>query len=64
MEKYLDNEPVGTSNGFWYDLTDGGYIIPAEILIDKNRVKELNDAIKLLSDWKDELEEDEMLKEF
>jgi len=64
MSKYVDNEPAGTSNGFWYDLTDGGYIIPDEILTDKNRVKELNDAIKLLEDWKDELEEDEMLKEF
>lgn len=67
MNKYQEGiveEGVGTSNGFWYDLTDGGYIKPEEILTDENRVKELNDAIQLLEDWRSELEEDGVLNEF
>jgi len=63
-EKYLDSEPVGSSNGFWYDLTDGGYINPDEILVDKDKAKKINEAIKLLRDWEDELRDDEMLNEF
>lgn len=63
-DKYLDNEPVGTSNGFWYDISDGGYIKPEEVLVDQERAKKLNDAIQLLMNWEQELREDEKLNEF
>lgn len=67
MDKYQEGireEGVGSSNGFWYDLTDGGYIKPEEILRDKNRVEEIKAAIQLLEDWRDELNEDGVLNEF
>jgi hypothetical protein len=28
-------EPQGSSDGFWYDLTSGGYIKPSELLADE-----------------------------
>jgi hypothetical protein len=42
--KYKITEPVGTSNGFWYDISDGGYIVPEDILHDQERAKKLNAA--------------------
>lgn len=61
--KYLLDE-VGTSNGFWYDLTAGGYIRPEEVLADQVRAAELNAAVKLLRDWEQELIADEILNQF
>lgn len=61
--KYLDDELIGTSNGFWYDISDGGYIIPSEVLVDQERAKQLADAIQLLMDWEEELREDEKLND-
>lgn len=64
MEKYKTKEPIGTSNGFWYDISDGGYIIPADVLVDQEKAAKLQAAIDLLSDWYSELEDDEMIEEF
>lgn len=61
-EKYVNDEKVGTSYGFWQDL-ENGYILPSEILNDSWRVQELEDAINLLNDWKNELESDEKLND-
>jgi hypothetical protein len=61
--KYKITEPVGTSNGFWYDISDGGYIVPEDILHDQERAKKLNEARDLLEEFKRELEEDEMLND-
>lgn len=36
------------SDEFWYDLTDGGYIKPAEVLIDQDQAKKLQEAIDLV----------------
>lgn len=33
---------------FWYDLTDGGYIRPEELLDDAEQVRQVNGAIALL----------------
>lgn len=64
MEKYKFKEPHETTNGFWYDITDGGYLKPENLLIDEKKSKALNEAIKLLEGWKQELEDDEMLIEY
>ena len=36
------------SDEFWYDLTDGGYIKPAEVLADGEQAKKLQDAVDLV----------------
>jgi hypothetical protein len=42
---------------FWYDLTDGGYIIPEEILEDDEQIKELNKAIELVLSFEKKIDE-------
>lgn len=64
MKKYKDEETIGTSNGFWYDISSGGYIVPEDVLVDQERAKQLSDAIKLLEDWEEELMDDEKLNDF
>ena len=36
-----------STDDFWYDLTDGGYIKPADILADEEQVKKLSAAKRL-----------------
>lgn len=46
---------------FWYDITDGGYLKPEEILSDQNQIKKLREAINLVRDFErliDSLSED------
>lgn len=62
-EKYKETK-IETTDGFWYDITDGGYIKPEEVLVDQERAQKLNDAITLLRDWYNELIEDEILFEY
>lgn len=50
--KIKENCSVSTSD-FWYDLTDGGYLNPEEILEDEKDVKAVNDAIKVLMNFKE-----------
>lgn len=57
VQKAIDSEDVeemakygGGSDGFWYDLTSGGYFSPSKVLADKADVKKVNDAIKLLQE--------------
>jgi len=57
-------EPQGSSDGFWYDLTSGGYIRPAEVLKDEKQVEQINDAIKLLQSFEQALEDNNLLNEF
>jgi hypothetical protein len=59
-----DAEPTGSSDGFWYDITDGGYIDLNNLLDDDDQIKKANDAIDLLCDLRDCLEENELLNEF
>ena len=59
-----DAEPQGSSNGFWYDLTVGGYIKPEEILEDKNQLEKLEDALVLVRSFEDALKRTELLNEF
>lgn len=46
-----------SSDDFWYDLTDGGYLNPEEILENKEDVDRVNEAIKVLQEFRDSCEE-------
>ena len=55
-EAIKNDEPlngVGSPDGFWYDLTDGGYFDPEDVLLDKQQIKEVNKALKLLRQLED-----------
>jgi hypothetical protein len=53
--KIKDNCTVST-NDFWYDLTDGGYLKPEEILESELDIKRVKDAIELIRDFQDSCE--------
>ena len=57
-------ERVGGSDGFWYDITDGGYIQAKDLLEDLFQVRAVEDAIKVLEEFKGALEANELLNEF
>jgi len=59
-----DIRPVGSSDGFWYDITLGGSIKPEELLDDKEQLRALEEAIKLINSFENYLEEKELLNEF
>lgn len=46
-----------SSSDFWYDLTDGGYIKPEEILVKKSDIDKVNDAIDVLKDFENSCNE-------
>lgn len=46
-----------STSDFWYDLTDGGYLNPAEMLEDPKEAEEVNAAIHLLMKFRDACEE-------
>lgn len=63
--KIKDNvEEQGGSDGFWYDLTIGGYINPEEILADEYQLKRLKEAISLVRDFELTIESAGILTEF
>ena len=59
-----DARSQGRSDGFWYDLTSGGYINPEEVLADEKQLEELNKAIKLVADFEQALIDNNLLEEF
>lgn len=38
----------GGSDGFWYDITDGGYFDPEKALADKEQIQKVKEAVDLL----------------
>lgn len=42
--------PVGSSDGFWFDLTKGGYFNIEDVLEDPKQIKKMNEALELLQD--------------
>jgi hypothetical protein len=54
--KYKKGIKLSTDD-FWYDLTDGGYIKPEEILEDPKDVEKIKAAIDTINRWKFEMEE-------
>lgn len=59
-----DAEPQGGSDGFWYDITIGGYIKPELLLLNSKQVKSVTDAVALLLSFEQALEEAGLLNEF
>jgi len=57
-------KPQGSSDGFWYDLTDGGYIYPSKVLEDKSQLEELMKAIELVKSFEEAMNDDELINEF
>jgi len=57
-------EPQGSSDGFWYDITSGGYIVFDELLADATQVKEANEAVALLMSLEQEMDDAGLLNEF
>jgi len=54
----------GSSNGFWYDITEGGYVKAAEVLADPEQIELIRDALHTLNDFKSALEASGFLDEF
>jgi hypothetical protein len=40
-----------SSSDFWYDLDRGGYIKPAEILVDAEDIKNVENAIRVIREF-------------
>lgn len=47
-EDLADDYMAGGSDGFWYDLTKGGYFSPEEVMADPEQIVEMNKAIALV----------------
>ena len=63
--KFKENAPKqGSSDGFWYDLTMGGYITPKDVLEDPEQIEALNNAIHIVSSFEMALEDNDLLNEF
>ena len=55
-------EDMGSSDGFWYDLTKGGYFEPEDVILDEKQLQQVKNAIKLLQKLEDVY--DEIVEEF
>ena len=63
--QFKDGAPMqGSSNGFWYDVTYGGYIKPAAVLSDAAELTIIRDAIETVRSFERALEAAELLNEF
>jgi hypothetical protein len=58
--EFKKDAEVSTSD-FWYDMTAGGYIKPEEILANPEQVKAVQDAIKTLKAFYDQMEDNDIL---
>jgi len=59
--KWKENAEIVTSD-FWYDLTDGGYIKPKDLLEDEEEIKRVEEAIKVLEEFKQSAEDNDVLE--
>lgn len=59
--KWKKDAEIVTSD-FWYDLTDGGYITPSELLEDEEEIAEVEHAVEVLRKFKRSAEENEILE--
>ena len=59
-----DAESQGSSDGFWYDLTGGGYITPEDILEDSIQLSKLERAIGVVRSFENALERNDLINEF
>ena len=61
---YVDSAQQGSSDGFWYDLTDGGYINLDKLIEDPIQLSKANDAVNLLLSLENALKKADLLTEF
>lgn len=54
--KFKQDAPTEYSDEFWYDITVGGYLDPADYLDDPEQIKKLNEAVDLVHDFEAALE--------
>lgn len=59
--KWKKDAEIVTSD-FWYDLTDGGYIVPSELLEDEEEIAEVENAIKVLRKFLRSAQENEIIE--
>ena len=46
-------KPQGSSSGFWFDITDGGYIKPDLLLENRAQIEKLNWAIEVVKSFEE-----------
>jgi hypothetical protein len=46
---------MGSSNGFWYDMTKGGYFKPKKVLSDPEQLRQVTEALKLLREFEEDV---------
>lgn len=56
LMKLKANARISTGD-FWYDLLDGGYLKPEDILENKEDVEKVKEAIKALKEFVDACED-------
>lgn len=59
--KFKEGATIETSE-FWYDLMDGGYIKPEELLEEPDAIR-VRKAMRVLQEFYDEADEQEVLEE-
>lgn len=52
------------TDGFWYDMFEGGYIEPKKLLKNQKDISKLNSAIATLELFKMEAEKQDVLQEY
>lgn len=55
------NKKKITTDDFWYDLFDGGYIKIETVLKDKEQIKQVLEAKEILKQFHDQLEEEKLI---
>ena len=40
----------GSSDGFWFDITKGGYFEPSDVMKDPAQIKKMQEAIELVQE--------------
>jgi hypothetical protein len=61
MKFKKDVEPIATDD-FWYDLFEGGYIKPKEIIDDPSDLRILQNAISVVEEFRDQLEKQDLIE--
>jgi len=63
--KFKDGaEPQGSSDGFWYDMTDGGYIAVDEALADDVQIAAVDHAVEVLQSFEAAMQKAGLIIEF
>lgn len=55
MELKQDADPIASSD-FWYDIFEGGYIKPENILLNDSDIQAVQDARRVMENFRDSIE--------